>query len=88
MFLISSLTVLIVFLFSPIENPVNAIPLLPTTIELAFKDLAVGVGESISVHLPTRELIGTFKGISEEGALLLKTGKTVHSITVGDVFLI
>jgi len=51
-------------------------------------DLAVGVGETISVHLPNEELIGQFKGISPEGALLLKVGKVVHSITAGDVFLI
>ena len=51
-------------------------------------DLAMGLGETISVHLPTEELIGIFKGISDDGALLLKTDKKVHSITVGDVFLI
>ena len=51
-------------------------------------DLAVGVGDSISVHLPTEELLGIFHGISDEGALLLKTGKNVRSITAGDVFLI
>jgi len=57
-------------------------------IRARWLDLATGVGETISVHLPTEELIGTFKGISDEGALLLKTGKKVRSITVGDVFLI
>lgn len=51
-------------------------------------DLATGIGDTISVHLPTEELIGIFKGISDEGALLLKTGKKVRSITAGDVFLI
>jgi len=57
-------------------------------IRARWLDLATGVGETISVHLPTEELIGTFKGISNEGALLLKTGKKVRSITAGDVFLI
>jgi len=57
-------------------------------IQSRWLDLAVGVGETISVHLPTEELIGIFQGISEDGALLLKTGKQVRSITVGDVFLI
>ncbi|MBQ3696133.1 MAG: biotin--[Alphaproteobacteria bacterium] len=57
-------------------------------IRARWLDLATGVGETISVHLPTEELIGTFHGISDEGALLLKTGKKVRSITAGDVFLI
>ena len=57
-------------------------------IRARWLDLATGVGETISVHLPTEELIGTFKGISDEGALLLKTEKKVRSITAGDVFLI
>lgn len=57
-------------------------------IRARWLDLAVGVGETISVHLPTEELIGTFEGISDEGALLLKIGKKVRSITAGDVFLI
>ena len=57
-------------------------------IRARWLDLAVGIGEVISVHLPTEELIGTFKGISDDGALLLKSGKKMHSITAGDVFLI
>ena len=51
-------------------------------------DLAVGVGETISVHLPNEEVIGTFKGISDEGALRLKLKKTERLITAGDVFFI
>lgn len=51
-------------------------------------DLATGVGETISVHLPTEEVVGVFKGISLEGALLIKQGKKTRSITAGDVFLI
>ena len=57
-------------------------------IRARWLDLATGIGDTISVHLPTEELIGIFKGISDEGALLLKTGKKVRSITAGDVFLI
>ena len=57
-------------------------------IRARWLDLAVGVGETISVHLPTQELVGVFKGISDEGALCLKVGKTLHTITAGDVFLI
>ncbi|MBQ4472150.1 MAG: biotin--[Alphaproteobacteria bacterium] len=57
-------------------------------IRARWLDLAVGVGDTISVHLPNEELIGQFKGISPEGALLLKVGKTIHCITAGDVFLI
>ena len=57
-------------------------------IRARWLDLAVGVGETISVHLPAEEVIGTFKGISDEGALLLKVGKQVRAITAGDVFLI
>lgn len=57
-------------------------------IRARWLDLAVGIGETISVHLPSEEVIGIFKGISMEGALLIKQGKTVRSITAGDVFLI
>ena len=57
-------------------------------IKARWLDLCVGLNETISVHLPTKELVGVFKGISDEGALLLKVGKEVHSITAGDVFLI
>jgi len=57
-------------------------------IRARWLDLAVGVGDSISVHLPTEEVMGIFEGISMEGALLIKQGKTVRSITAGDVFLI
>lgn len=51
-------------------------------------DLAVGVGDTILVQLPTKKITGIFKGIGEEGALLLKTEKGLQNITVGDVFLI
>lgn len=49
-------------------------------------DLAVGVGDTILVQLPTKKITGIFKGIGEEGALLLKTKKGLQNITVGDVF--
>jgi len=51
-------------------------------------DLADGVGEVVSVHLPDKELIGVFKDISEDGALILKTEKGKFSIMAGDVFLL
>ena len=51
-------------------------------------DLAEGLGEVISVHLPDQELLGVFKDISPEGALILKTEKGRRSIMAGDVFLI
>lgn len=57
-------------------------------IRARWLDLASGVGETISVHLPDREIVGTFKGISMEGALLIKQEKSVQAITAGDVFLI
>ena len=57
-------------------------------IRARWLDLAVGVGETISVHLPNEEVVGVFEGISMEGTLLLKQGKTTRAITAGDVFLI
>ena len=51
-------------------------------------DLAIGPGETISVHLPTEELLGVFQGISDDGALILKTKNGKRLITAGDVFLI
>ena len=51
-------------------------------------DLAQNVGETISVHLPNQELVGIFKGINDDGALVLKSGKKTLAIMAGDVFLI
>lgn len=45
-----------------------------------------GVGDKIEVRLANKTLKGVFKDIDENGALLLKTGKSEHRITAGDVF--
>ncbi len=51
-------------------------------------DLAVGLNDKICLHLPEGEVTGVFKGISEEGALILKTKNEERFIFAGDVFLI
>lgn len=50
-------------------------------------DYASGVGDMITVNLPTQRIDGVFIGIDEAGALILKEqdGQT-QTITAGDVF--
>jgi len=57
-------------------------------IKQRWLDLAQNVGEIISVHLPDQELVGIFKGINNDGALILKTTQKTYKIMAGDVFLI
>jgi BirA family transcriptional regulator, biotin operon repressor / biotin---[acetyl-CoA-carboxylase] ligase len=45
-----------------------------------------GIGDKIEVRLAKKTVKGVFKDIDRDGALLLKTGKTEHRITAGDVF--
>lgn len=48
---------------------------------------ACGIGEKITVNLPDRSLVGTFKGIDERGYLMLDTGAGAPmAIAAGDVF--
>lgn len=51
-------------------------------------EFAVGLHKTIKVRLPNGEKIGTFDGITENGALMLKTPNKKQIITVGDVFMI
>ncbi|MBW6420375.1 biotin--[acetyl-CoA-carboxylase] ligase [Rhizobium sp. XQZ8] len=52
-----------------------------------WREIACGIGEKITVNLPDRSLVGTFRGIDERGFLLLDTedGLAVP-IAAGDVF--
>lgn len=52
----------------------------------AWRENAVGLGESVHVRLPNSELEGVFEDIDADGALLLRCGQTVRRITAGDVF--
>ena len=47
---------------------------------------AYGLGQSITVNLPTGKLQGTFYGLDKNGVLLLKCGQQIVKITAGDVF--
>jgi BirA family biotin operon repressor/biotin-[acetyl-CoA-carboxylase] ligase len=48
---------------------------------------AAGLGETILVRLPERQLTGTFEGIDADGRLLIATpDKTTETIAAGDVF--
>ena len=51
-------------------------------------EFATGLGETIHVRLPNRELTGIFNGLDENGALLLKTPEKEYTFTAGDVFMI
>jgi BirA family biotin operon repressor/biotin-[acetyl-CoA-carboxylase] ligase len=47
---------------------------------------AAGLGETVSIRLPTRELSGRFRGLDDEGRLLLEHAGEVTAITAGEVF--
>ena len=52
----------------------------------AWLSRARGIGEAITVRLPTREITGIFSGLDEEGRLLLRHDGTLETISAGDVF--
>jgi BirA family biotin operon repressor/biotin-[acetyl-CoA-carboxylase] ligase len=47
---------------------------------------AAGLGQSIRVRLPERELLGLFQGIDDAGRLLVEGTDGVVTVTAGDVF--
>lgn len=47
---------------------------------------AAGLGQTLHVRLPERELSGRFDGLDEAGRLLLEQGGSVTAITAGEVF--
>ena len=47
---------------------------------------AAGIGETIRVRLPERELSGRFHGLDEAGRLLVEQPGGVTSVTAGEVF--
>ncbi len=47
---------------------------------------AYKIGEKIQVNLINESTKGTFKGISEQGALILQTNSEIRNIIAGDVF--
>jgi BirA family biotin operon repressor/biotin-[acetyl-CoA-carboxylase] ligase len=55
-------------------------------IRKAWLARAAGLGDSIKVRLPERELSGRFEGLDETGRLLLQTAGAVMPITAGEVF--
>lgn len=52
-----------------------------------WRENACGIGERITVNLPDRSVSGTFKGIGDDGVLMLDTGAAgLMPIAAGDVF--
>jgi BirA family biotin operon repressor/biotin-[acetyl-CoA-carboxylase] ligase len=47
---------------------------------------AAGLGETLRVRLPERELCGRFQSVDEAGRLLLEQGGAVTAVTAGEVF--
>lgn len=47
---------------------------------------AAGLGETLQVKLPERELSGRFQGLDEAGRLLLEQSGGVTAVTAGEVF--
>ena len=47
---------------------------------------AAGLGETLQVRLPERELSGRFQGLDDAGRLLLDQAGRVTPITAGEVF--
>ncbi|PKR90985.1 biotin--[acetyl-CoA-carboxylase] ligase [Pleomorphomonas diazotrophica] len=52
----------------------------------AWLSRAQGIGEAITVRLPTREVAGVFSGLDMEGRLLLRHDGELEAISAGDVF--
>jgi BirA family transcriptional regulator, biotin operon repressor / biotin---[acetyl-CoA-carboxylase] ligase len=56
-------------------------------IRVAWLARAAGIGESVRVRLPGRDMAGCFETIDESGRLMLRTGAgDVEVIAAGDVF--
>lgn len=51
-----------------------------------WRQRAYGLGQPITVNLPTGKVQGTFYGLDNDGVLLLKCGQQIMRITAGDVF--
>ncbi|MEX6632004.1 biotin--[acetyl-CoA-carboxylase] ligase [Hyphococcus lacteus] len=56
------------------------------SIKNRWTDRAVGIGTEITVRLPNETLSGTFNGIDDNGALILRSGAGKRIITAGEVF--
>ncbi|MEM9495046.1 MAG: biotin--[acetyl-CoA-carboxylase] ligase [Pseudomonadota bacterium] len=52
----------------------------------AWLSCARGLGEAITVRLPSETVTGVFDGIDETGALILRNGRQKRIIGAGDVF--
>lgn len=52
----------------------------------AWLSRARGIGEAITVRLPTRDVVGVFSGLDTEGRLLLRHDGGLEAISAGDVF--
>ncbi|MDP2410608.1 MAG: biotin--[acetyl-CoA-carboxylase] ligase [Pseudolabrys sp.] len=49
---------------------------------------AAGLGEDIRVRLPDQELSGRFRGLDDDGRLLLQQANGVTAVTAGEIFSI
>jgi BirA family biotin operon repressor/biotin-[acetyl-CoA-carboxylase] ligase len=58
-----------------------------STIRADWLARAAGVGESVRVRLPERELVGSFEALDEAGGLVLRLPDgNAMTIAAGDVF--
>lgn len=56
---------------------------------LAWREVAKGIGQPVTVNLPDRSLQGIFSGIDAQGMLLLDLPDgTRQAIAAGDVFFL
>jgi BirA family biotin operon repressor/biotin-[acetyl-CoA-carboxylase] ligase len=47
---------------------------------------AAGLGETLQVRLPERELLGRFEGLDDSGRLMLEQNGEITAVTAGEVF--
>ena len=59
-----------------------------SAIRQQWLEYATGIGKPIQVRLPQEVLQGTFEGLDNTGALILKQNTTIRYITAGDIFMI
>lgn len=55
-------------------------------IRAAWLERAMGLGERAMVSLPHEQVVGVFRDLAEDGAMLLDTDAGMRAISAGDVF--
>jgi BirA family transcriptional regulator, biotin operon repressor / biotin---[acetyl-CoA-carboxylase] ligase len=55
------------------------------TIRLAWTQRAVGIGETVSMHVADMTITGRFVGLSAQGAIIIKDQDRTHTLFSGDL---